>query len=79
MDMTKKKAVIMAGAGAVTALAPALALADGTPADAIVSGFGTAATDVVGGLTSLVPVVVPVVAAGVVITVLFRYGKRLFK
>lgn len=67
------------GAGAALA-APSLALADTSSVVTAITGangFGGVGDDIVGGLAAIVPVVMPVVAAGLVISVLIRWGKKL--
>lgn len=67
------------GAGVALA-APTLALADTSEVVTAITGangFGGVGTDIVSGLAAIVPVVMPVVAAGLVISVLIRWGKKL--
>lgn len=68
----------LAAGGALAA--PAMALADTSSVVTAITGadgFGGVGTDIVSGLAAIVPVVMPVVAAGLVISVLIRWGKKL--
>ncbi|MDR2672862.1 MAG: hypothetical protein LBC35_06210 [Coriobacteriales bacterium] len=44
--------------------------------NAMITGFGTAATSIVSGIVSLLPIVIPIASAFVLISVGYRVFKR---
>jgi hypothetical protein len=79
-----KAKVAVTAAGVVAALAPVMAFADDpTPSEQITTsmttGFTAAVGDILAGISAVLPVLIPVVAAIALISVGYRLFKRFAK